>query len=231
MRLLVLIFVISVFLIFPLASAQPVVNSVSGTMQNGQGITISGSGFGNHPDFDVMGTDYLCSWWDNFDDYSAVAQMSSHYTCTIFEDGVIKPIIFFNRPELYTFFKNLGDQNFDLSSSINRGTSSIRKTPNTGSSKLRQASNPFNSGGVHYMSFWLYLPSDYYLSGVQQWKIIRMFGPSQVPGGSDLYPGIVAADGGPFSRQTRMLAESLLKETGEELKYIGIQMRMNYFTR
>ncbi len=37
-----------------------------------------------------------------------------HIKCSIFSDGIIKPVIFFNRPELYSFFNNLGDDTFDL---------------------------------------------------------------------------------------------------------------------
>ena len=41
-----------------------------------------------------------------------------HVKISIFADGVIKPVIFFNRPELYRFFKDLGDGTFDLLGTI-----------------------------------------------------------------------------------------------------------------
>jgi len=37
-----------------------------------------------------------------------------HIKCTIFADGIIKPVIFFNRPDLYYFFSNYYDKYFDL---------------------------------------------------------------------------------------------------------------------
>jgi single-stranded-DNA-specific exonuclease len=37
-----------------------------------------------------------------------------HIKCFVFSNGIIKPVIFFNRPELYTIFNNLGDKGFDL---------------------------------------------------------------------------------------------------------------------
>lgn len=37
-----------------------------------------------------------------------------HVRCSIFANGVIKPIIFFNRPDLYTLLNNIGEQPFDV---------------------------------------------------------------------------------------------------------------------
>ena len=41
-----------------------------------------------------------------------------HVKCTLFADGVIKPAIFFNRPDLYPVFQKLGDEPFDLACHI-----------------------------------------------------------------------------------------------------------------
>lgn len=38
----------------------------------------------------------------------------AHVKCSVFADGVIKPIIFFNRPELFEQFQNIGQDAFDL---------------------------------------------------------------------------------------------------------------------
>jgi len=37
-----------------------------------------------------------------------------HLKCFVFADGVIKPIIFFNRPDLYFVLNNIGDKFFDI---------------------------------------------------------------------------------------------------------------------
>ena len=37
-----------------------------------------------------------------------------HLKCTVFADGVIKPLMFFNRPELFPLFSQLGDASFDV---------------------------------------------------------------------------------------------------------------------
>ena len=37
-----------------------------------------------------------------------------HVKCSIFSDGVIKPVIFFNRPDLFSFFNELGQDSFSL---------------------------------------------------------------------------------------------------------------------
>ncbi|MFA6527023.1 MAG: single-stranded-DNA-specific exonuclease RecJ [Candidatus Babeliales bacterium] len=37
-----------------------------------------------------------------------------HVRCSIFSQGVIKPIIFFNRPDLFSILQNLNDQPFDV---------------------------------------------------------------------------------------------------------------------
>ena len=41
-----------------------------------------------------------------------------HLKITAFAQGVIKPIVFFNRPELYDVFKNLGDKTFSIVGTI-----------------------------------------------------------------------------------------------------------------
>jgi hypothetical protein len=38
--------------------------------------------------------------------------------CRIYSQGIIKPVIFFNRPELIKFFEKIGDQPFDLAVEI-----------------------------------------------------------------------------------------------------------------
>ena len=38
----------------------------------------------------------------------------AHVKCSVFADGVIKPIIFFNRPELFAQFQDVGQNAFDL---------------------------------------------------------------------------------------------------------------------
>ncbi len=43
-----------------------------------------------------------------------------HIKCFVFADGVMKPVIFFNRPELYQFFNSLGDQSFDLAAYVTK---------------------------------------------------------------------------------------------------------------
>ncbi|MCK4517395.1 single-stranded-DNA-specific exonuclease RecJ [Candidatus Babeliales bacterium] len=37
-----------------------------------------------------------------------------HVKCSVFSDGVIKPVIFFNRPDLFPFFKSIGDKTFSI---------------------------------------------------------------------------------------------------------------------
>lgn len=41
-----------------------------------------------------------------------------HLKCTVFSEGVIKPVIFFNRPELYPVLSNLGDKPFDIAGHV-----------------------------------------------------------------------------------------------------------------
>ncbi|MBD3273469.1 single-stranded-DNA-specific exonuclease RecJ [Candidatus Dependentiae bacterium] len=43
-----------------------------------------------------------------------------HVKSFIFSNGVIKPVIFFNRPELFSFFNSLGDRSFDLVAYISK---------------------------------------------------------------------------------------------------------------
>jgi single-stranded-DNA-specific exonuclease len=42
----------------------------------------------------------------------------AHVKCRIYSQGIIKPVIFFNRPELIKFFEKIGDQPFDLAVEI-----------------------------------------------------------------------------------------------------------------
>lgn len=42
----------------------------------------------------------------------------AHVKCSIFADGIIKPIIFFNRPELYTWLMNQQDKAFDVAAYV-----------------------------------------------------------------------------------------------------------------
>lgn len=42
----------------------------------------------------------------------------AHVKCRVFSEGVIKPVIFFNKPEFMNVFKKLGDQPFDLAVEI-----------------------------------------------------------------------------------------------------------------
>ena len=37
-----------------------------------------------------------------------------HVKIKVFSDGIIKPVVFFNRPELFQFFMDMHDQSFDL---------------------------------------------------------------------------------------------------------------------
>jgi len=41
-----------------------------------------------------------------------------HVKCTIFADGIIKPVIFFNRPDILPILESLGDQPFDLAAHV-----------------------------------------------------------------------------------------------------------------
>ena len=43
----------------------------------------------------------------------------AHVKCSIFADGVIKPVIFFNRPELFQTLSDLGQDSFDLAVQVN----------------------------------------------------------------------------------------------------------------
>ena len=38
----------------------------------------------------------------------------AHVKCTLFADGILKPIIFFNRPELFSRFINQQERSFDV---------------------------------------------------------------------------------------------------------------------
>ena len=43
-----------------------------------------------------------------------------HVKCSIFSDGVIKPVIFFNRPDLYSVLSNIGDNYFDVAAYVTK---------------------------------------------------------------------------------------------------------------
>ncbi|MCK4265583.1 single-stranded-DNA-specific exonuclease RecJ [Candidatus Babeliales bacterium] len=43
-----------------------------------------------------------------------------HIKISVFSDGVIKPVIFFNRPDLFTVFNELGEKNFDLAGNVTK---------------------------------------------------------------------------------------------------------------
>ncbi len=43
----------------------------------------------------------------------------AHVKCSVFADGVIKPVIFFNRPELFTQLHDIGTNSFDLAVQVN----------------------------------------------------------------------------------------------------------------
>jgi single-stranded-DNA-specific exonuclease len=43
-----------------------------------------------------------------------------HVKCNIFSQGTIKPVIFFNRPDIYSFFSRLQDNPFDLAAYITK---------------------------------------------------------------------------------------------------------------
>lgn len=43
----------------------------------------------------------------------------AHVKCSVFADGVIKPVIFFNRPELYQQLHDIGTNSFDLAVQVN----------------------------------------------------------------------------------------------------------------
>jgi len=144
----------------------PSINYVSGNITDGEVLTIYGSEFGTHPDYDVMGTDCLCSWWDDFDEYSGLSSgdnpLSNKYTWS--------------------------DAHFSIATDEKRGSQSIRKIPDTSSSKLRPKADPYDTNGKWYTSFWHRLPENYSLDntgGTHQWKIIRFFGPN----GDGFYPG------------------------------------------
>jgi single-stranded-DNA-specific exonuclease len=52
-----------------------------------------------------------------------------HVKCKVFADGVIKPIVFFNRPELFKMLNQMGTRSFDIACKIHEnywsGTVSI----------------------------------------------------------------------------------------------------------
>ena len=43
-----------------------------------------------------------------------------HVKCSIFSDGVIKPVIFFNRPDLFPFFNSIGDKSFSIAGHVTK---------------------------------------------------------------------------------------------------------------
>ncbi|MBN1280217.1 MAG: hypothetical protein JXA00_01060 [Candidatus Thermoplasmatota archaeon] len=158
----------------------PMITSIAGSVQEGNTITILGSGFSNHPDYDVMGTEYLCAWYDRFDSYSAVtegdAPMAANYN---FASG------------------GSGAGRVQISTTQARGIKSLYATgydPMTGEgggAKIRPGPEPvngqsqlivFDDNGVYYWSMWMYFPNDWDSELPDQWKLVR-FGPN----GNDFY--------------------------------------------
>lgn len=43
-----------------------------------------------------------------------------HVKCSVFSQGIIKPVIFFNRPDLYSFFNNIGDRTFHIAGYVTK---------------------------------------------------------------------------------------------------------------
>lgn len=43
-----------------------------------------------------------------------------HVKCSVFADGIIKPVIFFNRPELYQKFLDVGTESFDVAAQVSQ---------------------------------------------------------------------------------------------------------------
>ncbi|MBD3231897.1 single-stranded-DNA-specific exonuclease RecJ [Candidatus Dependentiae bacterium] len=43
-----------------------------------------------------------------------------HVKCVVFSQGVIKPVIFFNRPDLYPILNNIGDKTFNIAAYISK---------------------------------------------------------------------------------------------------------------
>lgn len=41
-----------------------------------------------------------------------------HVKCSVFADGIVKPVIFFNRPDLLSFFSTLGDKSFSIAGHV-----------------------------------------------------------------------------------------------------------------
>jgi single-stranded-DNA-specific exonuclease len=41
-----------------------------------------------------------------------------HVKCSVFSDGVVKPVIFFNRPDLFPIFNSIGEQSFSMAGHI-----------------------------------------------------------------------------------------------------------------
>lgn len=46
----------------------------------------------------------------------------AHVKCTVFADGVLKPVMFFNRPELFDFFMQQQDKPFDIAAHVVENT-------------------------------------------------------------------------------------------------------------
>lgn len=43
-----------------------------------------------------------------------------HVKCSVFSDGIIKPVIFFNRPDLFPFFNTIGTESFSIAGHVVR---------------------------------------------------------------------------------------------------------------
>jgi hypothetical protein len=163
--------------------AEPVVSGVSGNVTDGATVTISGSQFGYHShnglapsrNFDVVpgGSGYLCSWWDDFDAFTAVT-------------GGENPM-----DNFYNFTS--GGQNWvHISTSEARGTRSLYSTADGGGAKVRPGPewnhvDPFDNNGVWYWSMWMFFPANWNSVSPDQWKLVRFF---DSVAGHDYYPGI-----------------------------------------
>jgi len=173
--------ILIIILLFPaIAFSAPEITDVSGTIEDGETITITGTGFTTHSDYDVLGTDYLCSWWDDFDSYEGVDTGSPNMEDNYNFEGV-----------------NDGQNCVRISTDQKRGTNSISidatRSGCDGGAKIRpgpQAAqvDSFDGSGVVYYSMWMYFPSNWTSSGVDQWKIVRLF--DGTPADADYYPCI-----------------------------------------
>jgi len=189
------IFVFIILLFFPAVGfSTPSISGVTGTIEDGETITISGTGFTTHADNDDMGTDYLCTWWDNFDSYAGLCSGSP---------ALVDEYNFSSGSCVEQCDSRYMPDGLNIDSSIKRGTQSIEKTADVASVKMRPGSDCptpgeidiFDSSGVIYFSWWLYFPSNYDLpEGNYQSKLARFYDGGAVGGGEDFYPGTVDPD-------------------------------------